>query len=137
MDGVDLISISVEEIDGIWPIIENWVQDSLGVDKSYTPEDIRQECKNKTVQLWVITLGSEITGFLVTSIIDAPRGKVCYGAWLGGKNLAEWVDSGLRILEKWAINNGCIALSFIGRLAWKRLIGFDYQGVFYLKNLEN
>lgn len=132
---VKLLLLSLSEIDQVWPTILEWVRDALGVDKSYLPEDIRDECKQGIFQLWVITLNSEITGFLVTSVMDAPRGRVCYGAWLGGKNLGDWVVPGLKILESWAKEHKCISLSFIGRKAWQKLIGFDYEGVFYLKNL--
>lgn len=123
------------EISGIFPSIYDWVEQALGVDKSYTPEDIQRACEDNRGELRVIYLNQCLTGFFISEIVSNPKGKVFCGAWLGGKDLDKWVRPGLAIIENEARKRGCIAYSFVGRGAWKKLIGFDYQGVYYYKNL--
>lgn len=136
---IELIHLSNEGIELYWERIEPWVDISRGVDKTYSTEDIKKCCIDGEFQLWVIRKQEEVTGFLVTSVIANPQGRICYGAWLGGENLSEWVKPGLAKLEIWAKDQDCVGLSFIGRKAWQRLLDFDanYEGTYYFKKLVN
>lgn len=127
--------ISPKNVESIFGQIYQWVIESLGVDKSYTPEDIESGCKQGRWVLRLVYLDDVLTGFFISALIPAPQGKICYGAWLGGRDLECWVKDGLKEIEVWAISVGCIAYTFIGRKAWKRLLGYDYEGVYYYKKL--
>lgn len=124
-----------QEIELVWPHIAEWVDISRGADKSFSVADIHAACANGQYELWVVTEGIEYFGFLIGCIIPAPRAHVYYGAWLGGKDLAKWVKEGVAAVEKHAKQNGCVSYSFVGRKAWQRLLGYDYEGVFYFKNI--
>ncbi len=127
--------ISINKINEAWPHIESWVDIARGADKTYSVGDIKNFCISGEFDLWIVKDNGEYKGFLIGWICRAPRGKTYYGAWLGGVDLADWVADGLNAVEVYAKNNGCVAYSFIGRKAWKRLLGYDYEGVYYYKSL--
>lgn len=118
-----------------WTDIEAWVESALGEDKTYTTPDIKKECEEAKWDLWLFFKGNDLMGFFISAILPLPKGKLFYGSWLGGKNLDEWVSEGMDITKAYARAHGCLAYSFIGRLAWKKLVGFDYTGVYYYQNL--
>lgn len=127
--------VSPAHIDHHWPYIRDWVDISRGADHSYSLDDIRALVQSGRADLWVILEGLEYKGFFIGMTLPAPQGKIYYGAWLGGKDLSSWVN-GLKPIESWARDAGYIATCFIGRKAWKRLVGYDYEGVYYYKNLK-
>jgi len=124
-----------EKVEQVFPFIHSWVVDCLGVDKTYSPEDIMNDCARGAFTLRLVHLGNNLTGFFISCVIAAPQGKFLYGAWLGGRDLQDWVKEGLGKIEEWGRANGCLAYGFIGRKAWKKLLGYDYEGVYYYKNL--
>jgi len=127
--------ISRDGVGEVWPHIEEWVRISRGADESYSVEDIKAVCESGKCDLWVATLDDAYKGFLVGVTSIRPQGKVYHGSWLGGEDLAIWVD-GLKFIEDFVRENGYIGSSFIGRKAWKRLVGYDYEGVYYYKKLN-
>lgn len=130
-----IVIVHPNEVESVFPLIHSWVESALGADRTFTPEDIKASCESGQYVLRVIYLDGDLTGFFISSILQTPQGKILYGAWLGGKNLQDWVGRGLEEIEAWARNNGCMAYCFIGRKAWKKLLGYDYEGVYYYKNL--
>lgn len=132
---VILQQVHPRDVGELWGSIELWVKSALGVDKSYTSDDIKKLCESNSLILWKITKDGKLKGFLTTSLIPAPRGLTCYSPWLGGEDLGEWVSPGFDQLKEWLRSKGCISFSWIGRKAWQRLVDTDYEGVFYLINL--
>lgn len=127
-------NIAPQDIGGVWKSIAPWVESALGNDKSYTVEDVKRACASGGINLWLIYRG-ELKGFFTAAMIDAPQGKTCYAPWLGGKDLGEWVGPAFAEFKKVLRAQGCISFSWIGRKAWKRFLGADYEGCFYLMNL--
>lgn len=127
------------EVNSVWPHIEEWVDIARGVDKSYEVEDIKRLCIAGAYDLWVVKDTGEYFGFLIGIIIPAPRMRLYYAPWLGGKDLARWVKGGLEAIRAYGKRHGCSAYSFIGRDAWMRLLDIksDYQGTFYFINIED
>lgn len=127
--------VAPERVYAIFGHIEDWVLQSIGEDRSYTPEDICRECAAGAWDLRLIYIDGELTGFFISAFNDAPKGKTCYGAWLGGKDLQDWAAKGYEFIKDWARENGCIAYFFIGRDYWKRFIKPDYTATYYYVNL--
>lgn len=132
---IRVVEVVTEDIECAFSLISDWLQDALADDISYTVEDIKQDCLQKMFDLRLVYIGEELTGFFISAFIPAPQGRVLYGAWLGGRDLDLWVKDGLEIIKDWARDCGCIMYSFIGRDAWKRLIGFKPKGAFYYEKL--
>lgn len=126
--------VQPSQVHAIWDAIEPWVESALGSDKSYKPQDIKAMCQAGGLGLWLITT-NELKGFFTCIINQAPQGKTAYAPWLGGKDLGEWVAPAFAQIKPWLKEQGCISFSWIGRLAWKRFLDADYEGVFYLMNL--
>lgn len=126
--------INPELIDHVWESIEPWVKNALGIDKSYESQDIKEICRGGKLGLWLITT-DKLKGFFTCTINDAPHGKTAYAPWLGGEDLGEWVEPAFGLFKEWLKDQGCISFSWIGRRAWKRFLGADYEGCFYLMNL--
>ncbi len=132
---ISLQQVPKESVEQLWEGIDLWVKSAIGVDRSYTSNDIKILCAAGNLTLWKITINGELKGFLTTSLIPAPQGLTCYAPWLGGIDLGEWVKPGFEQLKQWMRSKGCISFSWIGRKAWQRLVDADYEGVFYLINL--
>lgn len=124
------------KVNEIWDSIESWVDIARGVNKTYSVEDIKSLCCNGKIDLWIVKKNEGIVGFLIGSISYNPQGKVYDGAWLGGEDLIDWVAKGLKTVEKYAVENDCVGYSFIGRMAWKKLLDLDYVGQYFYKNLK-
>lgn len=122
-----------DKIERIWPQLEEWVKNALGNDKSYTTEDVKQACLTH-MNLGVI-YAPELTGFMIFQIFDSPQCKSAYSPWLGGKDLAMWVEHAITEFKGFLRGQGVKQYSFIGRTAWKRLVKADYEGTFYLMTL--
>lgn len=128
------VRVEKEDIDAVWPDIAAWVDTARGVDHSYSVEDIRILCLTR-MDLWLAKDGNVIKGFLIGSTSVRPQGKIYFGSWLGGVDLALWVN-GFKFIEQWAQESGHMGLGFIGRKAWKKLVGYDYEAAYYYKNLR-
>lgn len=124
-----------KQIEEIFPEIRRWIENAIGVDKGYLPDDIKEECKNKKWKLELIYKDNILMGFFISRIVVLPQTKLLYGAWLGGRDLDKWVKEGIQVVISNAKKDGCGSFSFIGRSAWKKLVGFDYHGMFFYKNL--
>jgi len=126
--------IPIALIDDIWDAVEPWVQSAIGNDKSYTTQDIKKQCQNGNLSLWLIST-DELKGFLTCIISQAPQGKTAYAPWLGGKDLSEWVAPAFEQFKEYLKSQGCISYSWVGRKAWQRFLKVDSEQVFYRINL--
>ena len=119
-----------EQIEDIWPDIEEWVRGAIGVDQSYAPEDVKRLCKTNASLLLIYT--TELKGFLIFQIFNAPQCKVCYAPYLGGKDLADWVIPAFDEFKKYLKSEGVKQYSWIGRKVWGRFLKVDSEQSFYL-----
>jgi hypothetical protein len=131
---MEIVKADKSQIDAIWPIIEDWVDTARGEDNSFSVADIKALCKTR-MDLWLAKDADTIKGFLIGSTSVRPQGNVYHASWLGGEDLALWVN-GMKVIEDWAKQAGYLGCSFIGRKAWKKLVGYDYDAVYYFKKLR-
>lgn len=132
---IALRPILKEEVLEKWDEIAGWVASSLGIDKSYSVNDVKLACESGAIALWIIYKDLKPTGFLTTTFNQNPRGITAYAPWLGGENLADWVAEGFEQLKKYLKEQNCLSFSWMGRDAWEKLVNVDSKQRFYSINL--
>lgn len=81
----------------------------------FSPEDFKQSCLNRNMQLWLISRGTRIVGAGTTEIIIYPRRKHCRIITLAGANFPEWAEFTNEIIAAWAKSQGCVAVEAFTR----------------------
>lgn len=127
--------IAPDLVNSVFDDISDWVDAALGIDITYTVQDIRNQCVAGMWDLHLIHLNGDLSGFFISKIAEVPQGKMLYGGWVGGKNVYEWIDESMDKLEERARDNDCMAISFVGRKGWRKIAKFDHEGFYYYKNL--
>ena len=93
----------------IWEDVEKYLRKSCKRSKGRTTtQGIFYECINNQSSLWIIfdTGNMKILGCAITQITDYPTGKRMLNLDLvTGKNMGDWIDRGLEVMEKWAKYN--------------------------------
>lgn len=126
----DYYRVPDQQIDSIWPKIENWVEASLLGDVTINTDDVKALCIKGSLELWIVSKESDICGFLIGRIGHNPRGKYYY-SWLFGGVGDEWIRGAYDALKAHAKTNDCKQLNMIGRPAWKKLFDIAPLGVYY------
>lgn len=104
-------------IDRFWPLCEAYVKRGLDHTRGeFTAEDVKAYCKDRILQLWLVSEGERIVAAATTEIIIYPQRKHCRVATLGGSKAVEWTALLVATLEAWAKEQGCDALeAFVRR----------------------
>jgi hypothetical protein len=129
-----LIQFKSEEIDKVWPLVKDKIQEALN--RNFNPKDhwhVKEQCKLGLEQLWVIVDDKDnIHGVCVSSIVKQPNYNVGIVNMATGHDLPLWVDQ-IKEFEKWASKNyGVKKIEIFGRPGWKRMLaplGFTFSHV--------
>ena len=129
-----LIQFKSEEIDKVWPLVKDKIQEALN--RNFNPKDhwhVKEQCKLGLEQLWVIVDNKDnIHGVCVSSIVKQPNYNVGVVNMATGHDLPLWVDQ-IKEFEKWASKNyGVKKIEIFGRPGWKRMLaplGFTFSHV--------
>ena len=129
-----LIQFKSEEIDKVWPLVKDKIQDALN--RNFNPKDhwhVKEQCKLGLEQLWVIVDDKDdIHGVCVSSIVKQPNYNVGIVNMATGHDLPLWADQ-IKEFEKWASKNyGVKKIEIFGRPGWKRMLaplGFTFSHV--------
>jgi hypothetical protein len=119
----------------VWPVIKAFVDKSAKYSGDRTEsEDIRQDCENGTVFLWVAHDDNHDThGFVTGQFLDYPGMKVLALQFTGGRRLREWSSDMWNTLESFARDNGCSKIEGAGRIGWLRFMKqFGCTPAFYI-----
>ena len=127
------------EVDSWWnhvePYIEKALKHGLG---EYAAEDIKKECKEKRMQLWVHA-SKESKGAFVTHIMKYPQMNVLLVLTLGGENFENWNEELNETLVGFGKEHGCKYIELFGRKGWGKafLNGINYkeQGRVFVKEI--
>tara|TARA_R100000656_G_scaffold116956_1_gene90187 strand:+ start:109 stop:537 length:429 start_codon:yes stop_codon:yes gene_type:complete len=133
-----LSGIPANGVDEVWEQCESFIElASKKGQREMTIEDIRNFCKDKTMQLWVVhDEKATIQAVVTTQIIDYPRKKVCRIISLGGKDMDKWLDS-IRIIEEWADAHDCVAMETFCRKGFiKKLEKYSYEQIYAVLGKE-
>jgi hypothetical protein len=129
-----LIQFKSEEIDKVWPLVKDKIQEALN--RNFNPKDhwhVKEQCKLGLEQLWVIVDDKDdIHGVCVSSIVKQPNYNVGIVNMATGHDLSLWVDQ-IKEFEKWASKNyGVKKIEIFGRPGWKKMLaplGFTFSHV--------
>ena len=97
-------------VDHFWKQCEPFVKRALEHNAGeVAPNDIRQLCKDRCAQLWVVTEGVKIVGVCATEIVEYPQKRHCRVFTLAGTG-KDWLQELDIILCAWAREQGCQAI---------------------------
>jgi hypothetical protein len=70
-----LIQFKAEEIDKVWPLVKDKVQDALDRNHNFRDnQHVKENCKNGIEQLWVIVDNKDdIHGVCITQVVQHPN----------------------------------------------------------------
>tara|TARA_R100000664_G_scaffold27757_2_gene38667 strand:- start:5190 stop:5618 length:429 start_codon:yes stop_codon:yes gene_type:complete len=132
--------IPSSKISEVWIICKDYIE--MGNNKSHeemTIDDIYEKLLKSEMQLWLIfDEDSNIKSVLTTEIVIYPRKKTCRIVTLGGKGLDDWCEQLLDVIEKWAIENDCVAMETACRKGFIKKIkkyGYDHAYTILGKDL--
>lgn len=123
-----------------WDDARRWLEEPVGANNGIeTVEDVAVQCLQGITQLWIVARGRKVIGAVVTSLIRYPQMSTLRMAYLGGEDLASWVDPLVDVMEQYARDHGCRGVEFSGRRGWKRLFrerGAREFGMRFWKDLD-
>lgn len=109
---------SSDQIPLVWDIYSPQIQKAIDRGSNYTLTQVFYGLCRKEMQLW--TYGETA---LVTTIQTKKEKTFCLLLLLGGR-MSDWLQY-LPIVEDWARDQGAEEVRIYGRLAWKKLTGYD------------
>jgi|TARA_R110000744_G_scaffold44832_2_gene99839 hypothetical protein len=134
-----IAGITSDKIDDVWDRCSKFIE--MGINHSQcelSTMDYYDRLVNQEMQLWVVyDEEKQIKCALTTEVIEYPRKKVCRIVSLGGRNLDEWVERWLDILERWAEENDCDSIETYCRKGFiKKLEKFGYTNTYTVLGKE-
>lgn len=120
-------------VDRFWPLAAPYVKRALDHTRNeFLPEDIKAYCKDKVIQLWLVSEGERVVAAATTEIIVYPQAKHCRVVTLGGSKAVEWTELLLSVvLNDWAKEQGCTAMeAFVRRGYVKILADYGYKHMY-------
>lgn len=106
------------------PLLATAIERSDGL---FLPEDVhdlvtRPEAGTaKGWSLWLLGTGGVVQSAWVTKVEPYPRLRVLYTVFGGGTNIADWWDTAIAEMDKFAAEIGCPRLRCAGRRGWSRM----------------
>lgn len=113
--------IQPQDVDFYWPLVEPWVEAAASDIASWSAADWKQKVKTRHAQLWLVRIGSVLTGVIITEIYDTAAGKTCALPIVGGSHLKQSLPV-LEEIEAWAKEQGCTRLQGDGRFGFIRAL---------------
>lgn len=121
-----LYGIEAHDIDRVWPAVAHDIEESAKTSRGkFVAEDIYNELKGKTCQLWVWE-SATARGVFITQIHNYKRNRVCWIRIATGHNYQEWIAEVMQTIEAWAKENGCEAMELLARPGWTKILK-DYE----------
>lgn len=128
-------------IDRFWPFAEPYIKRALDrAAGEFLAEDLKHFCKDREVQLWLVSEGERIIAAITTEIVNYPRRKHCRIITLAGSKAPEWTGLLDIILSEWAKQQGCQALEAYVRKGYVPVLaeyGFKHKYSMVLKEFNS
>ena len=113
-----IIGIQSGEVDSWWEHAEPYISKALKYSVGeYLPEDIKDACKERDMQLWVMW-DKGVEGVFVTHILIYPQLKILLGLLISSDNFKIWRKEVDEILIGFGKEHNCKYLEFFGRKGW-------------------
>ncbi|WP_072389518.1 hypothetical protein [Hyphomicrobium sp. CS1BSMeth3] len=118
-----LEGVLAENLDLYWPHIRGWIHEALVTNaNAHTAADIYREIRDRKMQLWAIWARNDRpTGVLITEVYETAAGRTCAIPIVGAEMMEQSLPV-LKIIEKWAREQGCVRLRGEGRAGWERAL---------------
>jgi hypothetical protein len=127
-------------IERFWPFAEPYIKRALDhASGEFTPDDFKQKCANREMQLWLITKETKVAGAVTTELVIYPRRKHCRIITLAGTDFAGWIDLANSTLDAWGKEQGCDAMEcYVRKGLVPRLapLGYKHRHSVILKELH-
>src|SRR6266478_4066293 len=92
----------------MWVFAEPYIKRSLDhTAGEITPDDLKQFCIERVVQLWLVNHGSRVVGAATTELLNYPKKRHCRVITIAGSKVEEWADRMDATLSAWAVQMGC------------------------------
>lgn len=132
----DTFCVDPGRIDEIWPHVLGWLQTATEKCGDWTVDVIRDALLSEEMLLWVRWDGTALRAATVTELMTVPRGKVCQIVVCGGEKVGSWQEA-IAPIEKYASEQGCVAMRIHGRIAWTKIFpDYDLEWVALEKRLN-
>lgn len=126
-------------IDRFWPLAEPYIKRALDRGTGeFLPSDIRTLCKDRVLQLWLVSENDKIVAAITTEILVFPRNKHLKIITLAGSRAGEWTALATHEISEWAKTQGCSYASSIVRKGFVpqlEKVGFKPRAVSIIREL--
>ena len=133
--------IPSSKVNDVWDRCKKFIE--MGNNKSQQEmnvDDIYEKLLTTDMQLWMVfSEDAEIVSVLTTEVVLYPRMKTCRIVTLGGKDMDDWVEQFLEVLEEWALDNNCVAMETACRKGFIKKLekyGYEYTYTILTKKLQ-
>lgn len=127
-------------VERFWLLAEPYVKRALDTTSGeFTPADIRMLCKDRVMQLWLVTEGERVVAAVTTEIVVYPQYKNCRVATIGGTKAVEWTGLLTYTLNEWAREQGCKNIEAFVRKGYVNVLsnyGFKHKYSAVFKPIE-
>lgn len=127
-------------VNRFWPLAEPYIKRALDhAAGEFRPLDLRDYCKDRTVQLWLVSENERVIAAITTEIINYPRKRHCRIVTLGGTKAPEWTELADIIISEWAKDQGCQAMEAYVRKGYVPVLaghGYKHKYSAVFKELE-
>lgn len=114
--------IDRKDIERIWPTILPKIKGAIESENGdYHPEEIKGWLKTGHCQLWLHNPHGDIQSLCITMVDKTEKRKFATIILAAGKDSQEWAEC-VKILEKWAIAEGCSHIEYVGRRGFEKLL---------------
>lgn len=131
MNKFNIRGIPADAIERFWSFAEPYIKRAIDhTNGEYKPADLKMFCKDRVVQLWLISENERVVGAATTEIINYPQRKHCRVVTLGGSKAVEWMGLLDAVLTDWAKEQGCEAMEAFVRKGFVPVLvkyGFKHQ----------
>jgi hypothetical protein len=98
-------------VDAMWHYAEPYVKRALDhANGEFTAENFRGMCRDRSMQLWLVSRGTRVIGCITTEIVVYPQCKHVRVITVAGTDFANWIEPADTLLMEWAKAQGCNAI---------------------------
>lgn len=121
--------IPANMVERFWNLAEPYIKRALDhTSGELSPANIKMYCKDRILQLWLISENERVIAAVTTQIINFPQRKHCRVATLGGSKAVEWLGLLDEVLTAWAHEQGCNGIeAFVRKGFVPALVEFGYK----------
>jgi hypothetical protein len=126
---IEVLPVVSSLVEWWWPFAGKYVEKAIPFNfGECTAEDIKEACKERQMQLWVIQKDRKTVGAATTMVVSYTRKKVVRVVTLGGDDFDAWVENALEVLMAWTVEAGCDLAEVCTRKGFEpklKKLGFD------------